>query len=143
VIWHNIKVSLVSTSLQESDLNYEVTYIFVLWVIYRLEDPMEGYVFTFKKDPSCKHISFHLFNTTFMTWHNVKISLVPLSQQKSDLNYEVSYILVLWVIYRLGYLIKGYTCTFIKRSIIKEYCVPPLKHHFHDSAQFQNKPGTP
>jgi hypothetical protein len=49
-----------------------------------------------------------------MTWHNVKISLVSLSQQKSDLNYEVTYILMLWVIYRLGELIKGYKCTFIK-----------------------------
>jgi hypothetical protein len=28
-----------------------------------------------------------------------------------------------------------------KRSIIKDYCIPPLKHLFHDLAQCQNKPG--
>jgi hypothetical protein len=79
-----------------------------------------------------------------MIWHNIKISLVSLSQQKSDLNNEVTYIFVLWVIYRLEDPMEDYICTScIKRSIMQAYFIPSLKHHFHDLAQCQNKPGIP
>jgi hypothetical protein len=45
-----------------------------------------------------------------MTWHNVKISLISASYQNSDLNYDVAYIPVLGVRYRLGYSMERYIC---------------------------------